>query len=309
MDEFTLIKNYFQKNAISRAEVKFGIGDDCACIKAPPDKDLLISIDTLVRGVHFLPTIDPYAIAYKAVMVNISDCVAMAAEPFAVLLALTIEEVNENWLERFSRGLKDALAKYNIALIGGDLTRGPLSITITIQALAPSGKAVYRHGARAGDIIYVSGYLGLAAYAVKNRALNELDKFTQALHYPTPRVDLIAILRAYATSAIDISDGLLADLNHICTASKLGASIDLAAIPREKLNEDMLDFALNGGDDYEICFTIPKASQKSFLAMLAKAKLKCYAIGVMQQELGIFTKEAVKLLPQGYMHFKDLHDE
>lgn len=326
MDEFSLIKNYFQKYATSRSEIKFGIGDDCACLKIPTTKDLLVSVDTLVAGVHFVPSLDPYDIAYKAVMVNVSDCVAMAAEPFAILLSLTMPDLNAIWLDRFAIGLKDALGKYNIALIGGDLTRGPLSMTITINATAPCDSAVFRYGAKEKDIICVSGYLGLAAYAVDNLGKAQLENWQesgylyQALNNPLPRVDWIELLRTYASSAIDISDGFVADLNHICEASKLGACLEMDAIPINPMLSNLLkknqdknflkqarSFALYGGDDYEICFTIPEKEYSSFLVDAKAAKLTYYKLGTMRKKTGIFllneNKQYVQLKANGYMHF------
>lgn len=320
MNEFSIIKDYFQKHVISRSEIKFGIGDDCACLKIPATQDLLVSVDTLVSGVHFSPSLDPYDIAYKAVMVNVSDCVAMAAEPFAVLLSLTMPDLNVTWLDRFAMGLKEALGKYNIALAGGDLTRGPLSITITIHATAPCDRAVFRHGARENDIICVSGCLGLAAYAVDNLDKAKFENWQEwsllhkALNNPTPRVDFIYLLRTYASSAIDVSDGFVADLNHICEASKLGALLDLKSIPIDPVlvnltqEQKALSCALYGGDDYEICFTVPEEKYADFLIETKEAKLKFYKVGVMQKKTGIFilneNKQYVQLKVDGYMHFK-----
>ena len=214
----------------------FGIGDDAACLQIPAGTNLLVSTDTFVSGVHFLPEWYAYDIAFKSVMVNISDMAAMAAQPCWLTLALTLPELNQVWLESFVQGLKDSLNEFNIDLIGGDTTHGPLSITLTIMGLTPEGQALRRCGAKPGDIILVSGELGAAALAVKlltKAAVPEEDKaeLMAKLLHPKPRVDLIDFLRAFATSAIDISDGLSADLNHICVASGVGACLTKMAIP------------------------------------------------------------------------------
>lgn len=317
MNEFSLIDTFFKKEALARADVIFGIGDDAACLEVPSGHYLLVSTDTLVADVHFLSTWDPYIIAWKALMVNISDMAAMAARPAWVTLALTLPTLDLNWLSRFSAGLHSALKQYNIALVGGDTTKGPLSITITIHGLAPMGKVIKRSGAKVGDSIWVSGELGAAAQAVKFLPSQEgidskdwsalLDK----LYRPKPRVDLISLLQAYASSAIDLSDGLSGDLNHICEESQVGACLNLEKIPVHPLvkkyqKQHAIDLALQGGDDYELCFTIPKANYSSFLQALKKENLTCYEIGAIEDEKGLrgFNHGQVKALPvHSYSHF------
>lgn len=317
MNEFSLIDVFFKKPAHTRADVVFGIGDDAACLTVPKDHQLLVSTDTLVADVHFLSSWDAYDIAYKAVMVNISDIAAMAAIPCWISLALTLPEPNKSWLKHFSKGLHDSLKRFDIALIGGDTTRGPLSITITIHGLVPAGKAVRRSGANPGDKIYVSGELGAAALAVsflKRNDINQSDQQTlmQKLQYPSPRVDLAEILQTYASAAIDISDGLSADLNHICVASEVGACLDYPAIPVHPLvkkyqQTKATDFALCGGDDYELCFTVPSQKEEAFLAALSKQGVHCYLIGVIEKNQGlraiIREGDTVILEPRGYSHF------
>lgn len=317
MDEFSLIDRFFKSIPHHRHDVIFGIGDDAACLAIPSGHQLLVSCDTLVADVHFCQNWDPYDIACKAMMVNISDMAAMAAIPCWVTLALTCPELDEAWLSRFSQGVRDSLAQFNIALIGGDTTRGPLSMTVTIHGLVPEGQAVRRSGACAGDRIYVSGELGAAALAVdylSHDMVNTADKalVMKKLQHPCPRVDLGRVLRRYATAAIDISDGLSADLNHICVASQLGALLNLTHIPIHPLvtyykKEKALDFALSGGDDYEVCFTIPMAHDGAFLAELASIGLQCYPIGIMIEGTGLCaetpTGASVVLSPRGYCHF------
>ena len=317
MDEFSLINTYFKDLTSSRDDVIVGVGDDAACLQIPVGMDLLVSCDTLVSEVHFLSTWDPYDIAYKAVMVNVSDMAAMGAKPCWITLALTLPNLDQSWLERFSCGLKVALNQYNIALIGGDTTRGPLAMTLTIHGLASKGKILKRSGAKVGDLIYVSGLLGAAALAVEfltHKDLNASDKLAlmSKLLHPVPRIDLADILISVATSAIDISDGLSADLNHICEASEVGACLNLDAIPIHPLLKKYkgikaLDFALTGGDDYELCFTVSAGNEKQFLKRSGELGLLCYPIGIIEAEPGLRGTneqgERVALASRGYCHF------
>lgn len=317
MNEFSLIDVYFKRSALNRDDVIYGIGDDAACLALPEGTELLISTDTLVAEVHFLSSWDAYDIAYKAVMVNVSDIAAMAAKPCWISLALTLPELNQSWLARFSQGLHDALGEFDIALIGGDTTQGPLSMTLTVHGLAPAGKAVRRKGAKPGDKIYVSGELGAAALAVNFLQKNELEEgdkkeLMQKLQRPCPRVDLAEILQEAASAAIDISDGLSADLNHICEASGVGAHLYFSSIPIHPLvkkyqQEQAVDFALMGGDDYELCFTIPTAKEAKFLAVLNEAGLNCYSMGVIEEKPGLRVEmkdgKVKNFVPKGYSHF------
>lgn len=316
MDEFTLINTFFKSLTSPREDVIVGIGDDAACVKVPCNHHLLVSTDTLVSGVHFLESWDAYEIAQKALMVNISDMAAMAAKPCWVSLALTLPHLDETWLTRFAMGLKEGLDRYQISLIGGDTTHGPLSITLTIHGLVPIGKAVRRSGAKPGDIIYVSGSLGGAALAVLNiqeslQPAGQADLMKKLLQ-PIPRVDLGFLLQTYATAAIDISDGLGADLGHICEESHVGAHLVDSSVPihplvKEQQPHKAFDLALNGGDDYELCFTIPVNQQTAFLADLAKANITCYPIGCIETGSGLrITTENGNLVNcdiHGYRHF------
>ncbi|HAU1191731.1 TPA: thiamine-phosphate kinase [Legionella pneumophila] len=318
MNEFTLIDHYFKSIPCKRNDVLFGIGDDAACLQIPDGMHLLVSTDTLVSGIHFLPQWDPYDIACKAVMVNISDMAAMGVQPCWVTLALTLPELNQSWLDSFARGIKDSLGLYNVDLIGGDTTKGPLSITLTIMGLTPQGQAIRRCGAQAGDVIMVSGQLGAAGLAVKLldghkkvKAKDKIELMNKLLH-PKPRVDLCHMLRKYATSAIDISDGLSSDLNHICVASGVGANLFEEAIPMHPLlnqycPEQALDLALSGGDDYELCFTVSIQQLDSFNWELKKENLVCFPIGVIEEKPGLRIQSVAspskELQPRGYSHF------
>lgn len=316
MDEFSLINDFFKSIGSKRSDVALGIGDDAACLEVPSGYQLLVSTDSLLADVHFCSNWDAYDIAYKCVMVNVSDIAAMGGVPCWVSLALTLPSVDSHWLKQFSQGLHDSLQRFNIALIGGDTTKGPLSITLTIHGLVPTGQAVKRKGANVGDTIYVSGVLGAAALAVHylNKPMAHEDKAVglDLLQHPNPRVDLNACLQAYASSAIDISDGLSADLNHICVASDVGACLFVEHIPihplvKQYTPEKALDFVLYGGDDYELCFTIPSVYQASCLQWLNKMNLCCYPIGMIESTLGMRlqtqTGDRIELEPRGYRHF------
>lgn len=317
MNEFDVISTYFKSLSSAKSHVIFGIGDDAACVRVPPQHDLLISTDTLVSGVHFLSHWDPYDIACKAVMVNVSDMAAMGATPLWITLALTMPTCDESWLQRFSEGLRDSLNPYQLALIGGDTTKGPLSITITIHGTVPEGRAVRRSGAKPNDVIYVSGTLGAAALAVAFLSRDDTDKNDYALSmnallHPIPRVDLAPLLQTYASAAIDISDGLLADLQHICVASGVGARLSWDSIPVNALvtkyfGSNAIDFALRGGDDYQLCFTVDPHRELTFLASLKECGLSCHRIGEIEAKPGIRAVDAngntLSLTISGYSHF------
>lgn len=317
MNEFGLIDRFFASIPHQREDVIFGIGDDAACLQIPNGKQLVVSTDTLVSGVHFLDTWPAYDIATKAVMSNVSDIAAMGALPCWMLLSITIPELDESWLSDFSKGLQEAMAEFNIALIGGDTTRGPLCITITIHGLVDSGKAILRNGAKAGDLIYVSGMLGAAAAGlllINSDVINKTDLavLTNKLHRPTPRVDYQPYLSGYAHAAIDISDGLSADLAHICKASQVGACLYIDQIPihplvQQYLPNEALQLALSGGDDYELCFTISPTLRNDFHEAILHSGLMCYPIGVIESELGLraqtTTGEILPCASLGFRHF------
>lgn len=317
MDEFSLIEKFFKPLSLKRDDVLLAIGDDAACLHVPEGMNLLVSTDTLVSNIHFLSTWDPYDIACRAVMVNISDLAAMAAKPCWAILALTLPEMDSDWLESFSRGLSDSLKKFDVSLIGGDTTRGPLSITVTVFGQAPYGQEVRRSGAKPGDIICVSGNLGAAALAVKSFDRTDVmpeDKAELMNHliHPKPRIDLNDFLRHYAHAAVDISDGLSADLNHICVASGVGACLLRESIPIHPLlnkycPDKAVDLALTGGDDYELCFTVSADQFESFTRALNKIDLVCYPVGVIEKMPGLRIKTAdnqsKELIPRGYSHF------
>ena len=236
--EFSLIARYFDRVRSSRLDVELGIGDDCALLNIPEKQTLAISTDTLVAGNHFLPDIDPADLAYKALAVNLSDLAAMGADPAWLTLALTLPDVDEAWLESFSDSLFDLLNYYDMQLIGGDTTRGPLSMTLGIHGFVPMGRALTRSGAKPGDWIYVTGTPGdsAAGLAILQNRLQvadakDADYLIKRHLRPSPRILQGQALRDLANSAIDLSDGLISDLGHIVKASDCGARIDLALLP------------------------------------------------------------------------------
>lgn len=269
MNEFDLITTYFTQRGSVRGDVRKGIGDDAAVVRVPEGQELVISTDTLVAGVHFPLETQADDIGYKALAVNLSDLAAMGATPAWALLALTLPENNEAWLKKFSQGFFHLAQNYHVQLIGGDLTRGPSSITVQILGLAPQGSCLYRSGAKAGDRIYVTGTLGDAGLGLREATLpeNALTKdqkyFRTRLQRPEPRIAIGQALRGLASAAIDVSDGLAADLNHLLTQSQVGARINVDRLPfspaleRAVSREEAIALALNAGDDYELCFTIP----------------------------------------------------
>lgn len=317
MNEFSLINDYFLPVGSNREEVILGIGDDAACLRIPENTDLLVSTDTLLSNVHFHKNWNPFDIAWKSVMVNVSDIAAMGGTPFAVTLSLTLENADKSWLESFSKGLNVALKAYNIALIGGDTVCGPLSITLTIHGRVPKGKLILRSGGKEGDGVWTSGRLGAAALAVFLWENDKVDLGDRAfiedkLKHPVPRVDLTSILQKFASSAIDISDGLSQDLAHLCQSAHLGAHLFEKDIPLEPLLsryvKDPLSLALTGGDDYELLFTVPIEKENDFKEVLNKNGKTCYKIGFLtkEKELLMTHQDGIikPLLKGGYLHFK-----
>ncbi|MGB1271447.1 MAG: thiamine-phosphate kinase, partial [Endozoicomonas sp.] len=285
--EFELIQHYFSRPELS-ARVKeqgkytdglLGIGDDCALLTVPQGMQLAQSLDTLVEGVHFPRECDPYALGYRALAVNLSDLAAMGAEPHSFTMGLTLPDNSDAWLQGFSDGLSKLAMKAGIVLIGGDTTRGPLTLSLQVQGLVPTGKALLRSGAQPGDLICVTGTLGdaagalpfvLAGESVRQQEDDSLRYLLFRYWLPCPRLSAGQWLRENgASAALDISDGLLGDLGHLLKASGVGAEIDPALVPRSAtLNrqydrEKALQLALTGGDDYELCFTVPEEQRGS----------------------------------------------
>ncbi len=305
MGEFELIKRYFQRPA---RRALLGVGDDCALLQVTPGRNIAVSSDMLVEGRHFFAGTDPFALGHKALAVNLSDLAACGAKPLAFTLALALPQADAAWLEPFSRGMLALADAHDCELVGGDTTRGPLNICITVFGEVPAadgrGTALLRSGAHVGDDIYVSGTLGDARLALNallgHRPLPPalLAQARQRLETPTPRVALGTALRGIATAAIDISDGLLGDLGHILEASGVGARIDIAAAARlmacqgvelEALTspEDRLACILAGGDDYELAFTAPAGARTQVQAAAMAADTSVTRIGRVQRAAGL----------------------
>ncbi len=310
MGEFDLIERYFKRAAKSSSSVDLGIGDDCALLAVTPGMQLAISSDMLVEGRHFLSTVSPEALGHKALAVNLSDLAACGAKPVAFTLALALPRVDEAWLAGFSQGMFALADAHGCALIGGDTTAGPLNICITVFGHIPTGQALLRTGAKAADDIYVSGLPGQARLALEAfRGTISLSEEAFALtrarmERPTPRVALGMALRGIASSAIDVSDGLLGDLAHILSASGLGAEIALDTIDSIALRANFLPasspFDLNflrkmilaGGDDYELVFTASQAQRDAVQSAAKSAQTQITRIGCMQNERGLRVREA-----------------
>ncbi|MEO8810587.1 MAG: thiamine-phosphate kinase [Rhodanobacter sp.] len=272
--EFDLIELIRQRTLQPRDDVRLGIGDDAAVLAVPSGQELAVAIDTLVEGVHFPRGSAAADIGWKALAVNLSDLAAMGASPAWALLSLTLPHADRDFVEGFAEGFAQLAQPHRLALVGGDTTRGPLAVSVVVHGFVPPGKALTRQGACVGDVVLVTGTLGDAAAGlhVLQRAErpdaggNSLREFLVGrLNRPTPRLAAGVGLRAQAHACVDVSDGLLADLGHICAASGVGAEIDAALLPRSPallgLYDDAtaLQFALSGGDDYELCFCVPAA--------------------------------------------------
>ena len=303
MTEFDLIARYFTRKPKQAA---VGVGDDCAIINSTPGMQLAISSDMLIEGQHFFSDVSSYSLGYKALAVNLSDLAACGATPVGFTLALALPRVDESWLQEFSRGLWALADVHGCELIGGDTTQGPLNICITVFGEVPRGQALLRSGAQVGDDIYVSGTLGdarLALDALQGKIELPHEVLVQArqrLEQPTPRVALGTALRGIATSAIDISDGLVGDLGHILKASGVGAQINtditmnlIAACARiDWINglinaEKQQQMVLSGGDDYELAFTSPPTARQAVQAASASSQTPVTRIGVTQRQPGL----------------------
>jgi thiamine-monophosphate kinase len=320
MKEFQLIKHFFTKQTVKRKDVVLGIGDDCAVLAPIENQNVVVTTDTLVAGVHFPFETSPRAIGHKAVAVNLSDIAAMGAKPSWLSLALTLPDVDEAWLSEFCEGVFELCEFYNVELIGGDTTQGPLSITITAQGLTPQGSYLSRSGAKAGDWLYVTGELGDAALALQ-QITGKVDiepQFTEVirnkLDYPKPRVLAGQTLREYASSAIDLSDGLIADLGHICQASNVGANVVLDALPLSTimrdslLADDAINLALSGGDDYELLFTISEDNKVGMETAMSHAGTQVTCIGQINTSQTISTtlnNKAIQINTAGFEHFTE----
>ena len=317
--EFSLIKKYFLSQNYNK-DVVLGIGDDCAIVSVPGSRQLAITTDTLVEGVHFPAGTSPDHIACKAVAVNLSDLAAMGAEPAWLTLALTLPGEDESWLRTFSDSFRLSTEKYHVQLIGGDTTQGPLAMTIQAMGLVEPGRIMRRDAARPGDAIYVSGTLGDAAAGLEiieqQRAMNENHSWLlNRLNCPEPRVELGLKASEYCRCAIDISDGLAADLGHILEASRCGATVNIDRLP---LSHQLVEYSVNrnevdwnrvlaGGDDYELCLVVAPAYEDKLMSIAADLLLPLTRIGVIEEgSTLVFIDDAgarYLLERGGYEHF------
>lgn len=311
--EFSIIEEFFTSKSNAGLCPIVGVGDDCAVLDVPADKQLAVSTDTLVEGVHFLPKSDPELLGHKVLAVNLSDLAAMGAMPAWASLAITLPSIDKAWLALFSKGFFGLAKRHSLQLIGGDTTRGPLSITVNIMGLLPKQQRLTRAGAQLGDGIYVSGSIGNAGLGLKKARAGGFDvRDKDLLSYlkPSPKITLGQVLLNVASSCIDISDGLSADLNHILKASGFGATVWHEKLPlthsvRQNIEEvgDVL-WPYSTGDDYELCFTMPDAAYESLQEKLAPYQVS--KIGVIERQKGLRIKMAtgeVATLNKGYDHF------
>ena len=316
MDEFELIRRYFSSRSKRRSDVHLGIGDDAALLTVPPGHELAVTTDSLLPGVHFPADLAADAVGHRALAANLSDLAAMGAEPAWVLLALTLPAADEGWLTGFGDGFFALAERYQVELVGGNVARGPLNITITAQGLVPTGHALTRRGARAGDLVFVTGHPGDAAAGLRLLQSGEADMedvCVRRFAYPEPRVEAGAALRELASACIDISDGLLADLEHILEASGMGATILTARLPLSKRllqlhgMEGGQKLALTGGDDYELLFTAPPERQRAIEERFGKLACPVTCIGSIEAKAGLRCLEAsghgLKVMELGYKHF------
>jgi thiamine-monophosphate kinase len=317
--EFDIIRRFFTRQQVKRNEVLAGIGDDAAVLQLPPDRDLLLCIDTLVAGVHFPQGTPAAAIGHKALAVNLSDLAAMGAEAAWATLALTLPEPDLDWLEAFAGGFFALAGRHGVQLVGGDTTRGPLTVSVQAHGFTPQGQALLRTGARPGDSIYVTGTLGDAGLALRMQD-SAAAELRDRLDYPEPRLGAGGLLRGLASASIDISDGLLADLGHLLEPDGLGASLQIDDLPRSDAfiaalqgqDADPLELfyelPLSGGDDYELCFTVPERSCAEVEQRLDDLPCGCTAIGIVEALPGIRCclqgGGSYQPAGTGYLHFQ-----
>jgi thiamine-monophosphate kinase len=317
LTETSLIERYFRAGGAQRADVRLGVGDDAAILKVPPDAELIATTDTLVAGVHFPPHSPPASIGHRALAVNLSDLAAMGARPAWALLALTLPQVEEPWLEEFAAGLSALAREHRVALVGGDTTRGPLCITVQLLGLAPAGAALRRSGAHPGDALFVSccpgdAAAGLALEQERLTAGPARADLRERFPFPSPRVALWEALRAHASACIDVSDGLLGDAGKLAAASTVAAELNFEALPvseplrRTLGDEQARTLALRGGDDYELCFAVPAAGVDALLAQLPPERWGYTRIGTLRAGSGARVLRAGTVMEfshSGYQHF------
>jgi thiamine-monophosphate kinase len=328
LTEFDIIRQFFMSDcfAADHPHLVKGPGDDAAILSLPDDHDLLVSVDTLNESVHFLPEAEPSLLAARCLAVNVSDLAAMGASPLGFTLALSLPQVNNSWLQAFSEGLAQAARDADCPLIGGDTTRGPLSITIQVHGMVPKGQALLRSGASAGDAVYVTGTLGDAAaalwwmqgdprFSAKELSSSEEQYLLEAFYRPASRIPVGKALRGIASAALDLSDGLASDLQHILKASCVsGARIEARQLPvsdvlKQRVSRsDQIELAMGGGDDYELCVCIPPARITEAEMAVAALQVPFTRIGQLSNdpEMMVIASDGstMDLKATGYHHFQ-----
>lgn len=315
--EFDLIREYFEAATGPREDVLLGIGDDCALLRPPPGQILAVTSDTLVSGRHFAPDADPESLGHKALAVNLSDLAAMGARPAWASLCLTLPAADRDWLAAFMRGFAALAGRFDVSLVGGDTTRGPLAISLTLHGLLAPDQALRRDAARPGDVLYVTGTLGDAGLALRLRQAGRPVPrvLAQRLDRPEPRVEIGRRLAGYARCAIDISDGLAADLGHVCARSGAGAVLEAARLPLSPpvrahvAGRGDWGLPLSAGDDYELLFSVPPERQAAFERDSADWEVAVSRIGHIEAGSGVRLRQAdgqcVEEIGGGYDHFSE----
>lgn len=308
LGEFALIQHYFSQQTVKQPATRLGIGDDCALLAIPEGYELALTTDTMVEQVHFFREADPESLGHKLLAVNLSDLAAMGAKPLAVTLAMTLPKVDESWLTAFTKGFMALAERYQLELIGGDTTAGPLTLTVQALGLVPNGRALLRSSAKIGDAIFLSGNLGDAGLGLKiTQGYHALEAQYALARFntPMPRVETGLALQGIANACIDVSDGLAGDLGHILEQSQVGACLDWEVLP---LSAAVLAYVastgdwampLLAGDDYELCFTV---SQEN----LDKVPATCHKIGQIDAGQGLRLKKSGvihSLQGRAYEHF------
>jgi len=315
MGEFELIRRFFDRGPARRAEL--GVGDDCALLRAPAaGTAIAVTTDMLVCGTHFLEDTDPEGLGHKTLAVNLSDLAAMGAEPLAFTLSLALPSADERWLEAFARGLFAIADRFDCELVGGDTTRGPLNLCVTAFGEVPAGVALRRDRAQPGDDLWVSGEVGGAAFALARlrgaSPPQRDDPALRRLERPEPRVALGVALRHLARAAIDLSDGMIGDLGHVCERSRVGAEIDWASVPvagglASLPEHERVALALAGGDDYELLFTAAPENRQAIAALGDPRALRVSRIGRIVAGAGVRVLDArgqpIRIDARSFEHF------
>jgi thiamine-monophosphate kinase len=322
LTEFQSIRDYFSKQTVQRPDVKLGIGDDCALLSVPENKVLAVSVDIMVSGVHFPEQTAAEDIGYKSLAVSLSDLASMGAEPAWVTLAITTPAMDEAWLTDYCRGFFSLANAYGVQLVGGDTTHGPLTITTHVGGYVARYQALRRTGAKPGDLVFVTGTIGEAGLGLKIKQKHlELPpqyqhlsaRLIERLNRPTPRVEIGQALLGIATSAIDVSDGVAADLNHILEASGVGARLEVQQLPVSECFSTVFEQVggwaqpLAAGDDYELLFTASEESKNELHQMAAEYNCAITCIGQIEQQPGLrcyIDSTLLELESMGYEHFK-----